>query len=98
MIAGVLFILGGIAILSSGGGGIGLLYIIVSALPIFLGYLLFGSAKSYKTVADTNDSFALDEAVSKQKIYFIILGVINVLSIALAVLGLIGFFARDALS
>ena len=97
MIAGVLFILGGIAILSSGGGGIGLLYIIVSALPIFLGYLLFGSAKSYKTVADSNDSFALDEAVSKQKMYFIILGVLNILSIALVVIGIIGFIAGDAL-
>jgi len=62
--------------------------IVVAWLPIWLGVLLFQSASSIEQAQATGDKAAMIQSMSKLKLYFVITGVLALISLLLTVLGL----------
>jgi hypothetical protein len=87
---GIIFILHG-AILA-----ITLVGIIIAWLPIWIGVLVMQSAGAIERAQLSGDALALKEALAKLRTYFVIQGVLYLVSIALAVIYFIFFGAMFA--
>lgn len=75
---GVLSILGGIA------QALSIVGILVAWLPIWIGILLYQAASSIEGAAQAGNRFAFLDALNKLKTYFVIQGVLSVISILIA--------------
>lgn len=64
--------------------GLGL---IIAWLPIWMGVLLFQSATAVEEANATGNTESLKKSLDKLKLYFIVMGVVTLIYIVLAVLG-----------
>jgi len=64
--------------------------IVVAWLPIWMGVLLFQSASAIDEAQMAGDKEAMVKAMAKLKTYFIIMGVVTLISVAFMALGMVG--------
>ncbi len=66
--------------------------LIIAWVPIWLGVLLFQSANAAERAYETASDYELHHSLSKLKVYFIIMGILTLISIIFAILAfIIGF-------
>lgn len=80
--------------------GITIIGLIIAWLPIWIGVLLFQSASAIDKAFNTEDKDAAVRAFEKLKVYFIINGVMMLIGIIMAVIGMLmgGFGIMSAMS
>lgn len=59
----------------------GVSFLIAGGISFFIELQLFSSGKNYKKASTLSDSNLLDKAVSKQKTYFIITGILTIVAL-----------------
>ena len=77
---GVMFIIGGIIY------AITIILLIIAWVPIWMGVLLFQSATAAEVAHETGSDYELVRSLSKLKTYFIIMGVLTLISIIFSIL------------
>ena len=59
----------------------GISFIIAGVISFFIELLLYSSGKNYKKASTLSDSNLLDKAVSKQKTFFTIVGILTIITL-----------------
>ncbi len=96
IIGGILGVLAGIALLIAGmvgatalGGGalsgVSIFYLIIAGISIWMGVVLIQAGSRGKNFVSSNDPHYLAQMLSKLRLYFLITGVIIIVSIVLSI-------------